>query len=108
MLKQDGPRIAIAKFKSERACSAAEGIDAEQVCDVLMLADHYARPQLRTMALNFAVENCTIVVVRFEIAPKFEFRDCKCCWNFPFVVLRFESAPNCVVRTVNIAGTLPL
>jgi hypothetical protein len=61
MLKQDGPRIAIAKFKSERACSAAEGIDAEQVCDVLMLADHYARPQLRTMALNFAVENCIAV-----------------------------------------------
>lgn len=37
------------------------GIDAEQVCDVLMLADHYSRPQLRAMALAFVVGHPTEV-----------------------------------------------
>lgn len=31
-----------------------DGIDAEQVCDLLLLADHYGRQQLQAMALAYA------------------------------------------------------
>ena len=35
----------------------AEGIDTDQVCDVMLLAEHYGRPQLLAMATAFAAEH---------------------------------------------------